>query len=282
MGFDCLENVTIELDASNRLLMHSLTAAWLDLKQGLKKRVMWQALGLQDIKQRYRRSVLGPFWFTLSTAVMVGVLGFLYAELFHQSVADYLPYVAIGLVVWLFFSSLMNEACYVFIEGERLIKQTRLPLTLYVSRMVWRNCLIFFHNAVIILLLCWFLPNPLSWALLTIPFAVAVLAMNGVWMGVVLGVLCTRFRDLPPIVASIVQVGFFVTPIMWKAEILTNRAYFVQANPFYHYIHLIREPLLTGHVPLQSWFLVGSFTVLGYLVALFVLTNYRHRVAFWV
>ena len=55
-----------------------------DILTGMCSLRIWGTLGWHDIKQRYRRSVLGPFWFTLSTAIMVGVLGALYSSILNQ------------------------------------------------------------------------------------------------------------------------------------------------------------------------------------------------------
>src|SRR2546422_820704 len=97
-----------------------------------------------------RRSVIGPFWLTISTAVMVSAMGFLYARIFGQDVSTYLPYLAVGLVIWGTISTMANESCTVFTTVEQIIKQVRLPLTTHVCRMVWRNAIIFGHNALIL------------------------------------------------------------------------------------------------------------------------------------
>ncbi len=277
-----VESHYIELDASRREFLPSIRLACEDILSGMSKVSMWQTMGSQDIKQRYRRSVIGPFWLTISTAIMVGALGFLYAELFRQPIIDYLPFVAVGMIVWLYFSGMMTDACLVFAQSERMIKQVRLPLTLYVCRMVWRNTIILAHNFLIIVLLMFFVHHYRFIDLLSLPFAIVLLAANGVWLGLLLGVLCTRFRDLPPIVGSIVQVAFFVTPIMWKPEILTSRAWFVEANPFYHFIEIVRAPILGASFPWTSWGVTLSITVFGFVLAIFVLSKCRHRVAYWV
>ncbi|MCY4044973.1 MAG: ABC transporter permease [Cellvibrionales bacterium] len=272
----------LELDASRRQFFPALVLAWQDILQGVAARDKWQMLGTQDIKQRYRRSVLGPFWLTLSTGIMVAALGFLYAELFHQPVTEYLPFVAAGMIVWLFVSSMINEGCFVFAESERMIKQIKLPLTLYVCRIVWRNNLVLLHNCLILIPIVFMVHNFQLLPWLTIPFAIVFLSINGVFIGIILGILSTRYRDLPPIIASIIQVGFFLTPIMWKPEILTSRAWFVDTNPFYHCIEIIRAPILGEGIPLFSWGMIGIMTVVMGVVAMGLLLKYRHRVAYWV
>ena len=177
---------------------------------------VWATLGWQDIKQRYRRSVLGPFWLTISTGVMVAGIGLLYARIFHQETKDYIPYLAIGLVVWNFLAALVNESCQAFVASDQIIKQVKLPLTTHVSRVIWRNVIMFGHNAVILLVveLIYRKGSALSLALV-LPGLLLIL-LNGLWVCLLLGVLCARFRDIPQIIANLVQVTFFMTPIMWQ------------------------------------------------------------------
>lgn len=260
----------------------ALTLAWQDLIQGLKAFPIWGMLGWQDIRQRYRRSVLGPFWLTISTAIMVGALSIVYSGLFKQSLSDYLPFIGTGLIIWTLISSIFNESCHVFTSAEGMIKQLRLPLTLHVCRMVWRNVIIFGHNAAILLLIYMFFGKGWHADLLTLPLALLMLAINGVTVGLILGVFCTRFRDIVQIVANMIQLLFFVTPIMWNPDALADRGWIAHFNPAYHFIELMRAPILGAAFPVVSWQVAASITALGLIVALLVLTRFRHRVAYWL
>lgn len=254
-----------------------------DMALAMKQNAIWRILAWQDIKQRYRRSVLGPFWLTISTAIMIGALAFVYGGLFHQSLDQYLPFVACGMIVWTLIAAIVNESCTVFIAAEGVIKQVRLPLTLHVCRMVWRNMLIFLHNAVILLLLYICFGHGLALDLLSLPLALVVYAINGVWLGLVLGSYCTRFRDIAPIVANMVQLLFFVTPIMWRPEVLgADRAWVAAYNPLFHFIELVRAPILGEAFPLLSWQIAITISLLGMILAVLTLTGFRHRVAYWL
>ncbi|MBC7438285.1 MAG: ABC transporter permease [Bdellovibrionales bacterium] len=271
-----------EFNAESLSLPSPLARAWADMVGGIAMVAVWGILGWQDIRQRYRRSVLGPFWLTISTAIMVGALGFVYSGLFKQPLGEYLPYIGVGMIVWALISSIANESCSVFPMAEGMIKQIRLPLTVHVCRMVWRNIVIFGHNAIILVVIYAFYGKGLHVDLLTIPFAVLLLALNGVWVGVLLGIFCTRFRDIAQIVANMIQLLFFVTPIMWSPAVLGERAWIATYNPVYHYIELIRSPILGHPFPAVSWAVTFCITALGLLIALAALTRYRHRVAYWL
>ncbi|CAN5643507.1 ABC transporter permease [soil metagenome] len=271
-----------EFNAASLSLPSPLARAWADMAGGIAMFAVWGILGWQDIKQRYRRSVLGPFWLTISTAIMVCALGFVYSGLFKQPMGEYLPYIGVGMIVWALISSIANESCAVFTMAEGMIKQIRLPLTVHVCRMVWRNIVIFGHNAIILVVIYAIYGKGLHVDLLTIPVAVLLLALNGVWVGVLLGIFCTRFRDIAQIVANMIQLLFFVTPIMWSPAVLGERAWIATYNPAYHYIELIRAPILGHPFPAVSWAVTLVITALGLLVALAALARYRHRVAYWL
>lgn len=253
-----------------------------DIIQGACSPYLWGRLGWQDIRQRYRRSKLGPFWLTISMGVLVGALGVLYSALFKVEIANYLPFIAAGFVVWGLISGLITDGCTAFIEAEGIIKQVRLPLSIHVYRAVWRNFVIFAHNVVIFIVVAILFSVRPGWAgLLMIP-GLALLCLNGVWIGLLLGLLSARFRDVPQVVASAVQVAFFLTPVLWKPELLPDRALVLDMNPFFYLLEVVRAPLL-GRVPeATTWLATLGVTMGGWVVMLIFYTGRRGRLAYWV
>ena len=253
-----------------------------DILVGMKSVRIWGTLGWHDIRQRYRRSVIGPFWFTLSTIIMVVVLGALYATLLKQEYKHYLPYLAVGLVVWQYLGAVANEGCIAFIGSAGLIKQVRLPLTIHVCRIAWRNFVILLHSLpVVVIMLIAFGQWP-GWECLLVLPGLLLLLLQGVWLGVMLGVLCARFRDIPPIVANLIQVVFFFTPVMWSPEILKERAWVAEYNPLYHLIETIRAPLIGRPILWQSWAWSVALLVVGFVFAQLLMRRFRNRVPYWL
>ena len=239
-------------------------------------------LGWLEIKQRYRRSVLGPFWLTISTGAMIAVIGLVYSRLFGQEISGYFSYLAIGWVVWMFMAGLMNDACTTFISGEGYIKQIKLPLTIHVLRMVWKNLLILAHNFVIVIIVMLFFRPDLDWHLVLFPLGLLVIAVNGVWLGVFLGLICARFRDIPNIVASLVQVVFFLTPVLWKPDMLGAHSWVATWNPLYHFLEIVRGPLLGASPSSLSWMAALFMTSAGLVIMLVFFSRFRARIAYWV
>jgi ABC-type polysaccharide/polyol phosphate export permease len=253
-----------------------------DIAIGLKATHVWSALGWHDIRQRYRRSVLGPFWFTLSTLIMVGVLGVLYSTILGQEIEDYLPYLGIGLVVWQYIGSCVNEGANTFISAGFLIKQIRMPLTVHVARIVWRNFIIMMHSLPVILIFSLALGHrPGIEILLMIP-GLCILLLQGVWISIVLGILCTRYRDVLPIVGNFLQVAFFFTPVMWLPSLLKDRAWIAEFNPLYHMIEIVRAPMIGRHLELHSWLWAIGLLIVGFALAQYLMQRARNRVPYWL
>jgi ABC-2 type transport system permease protein len=261
-----------------------------DLVLGWKQRPLWGHLGWQDIRQRYRRSVLGPIWISITMAVTAIALGILYAGLFGNQLSVQLPYVLVGFIIWGFISGCIGEGAEVFIANQGLITHLPSPLSVHVYRLLWRQVLFFLHNLVVYVVMLIVFPQHFSWADLSAFPAFGLLVANGAWVALLLGIVTTRFRDLTPITQSIVQLAFYMTPIVWTYETLRNsdnpaireRAALVEINPFFHFLEILRRPMLGEPQLWHSWVVVLAITVLGWAVTLVVLRRYRSRIAYWV
>ena len=268
----------------------SLARAIDDLVNGWRQRALWGHLGWQDIRQRYRRSVLGPVWISISMAVTAVALGILYAGLFGVPLERLLPHILVGFIVWGFISGCITEGAEVFVANVGLIHHLPAPLSLHVYRLVWRQSLFFVHNLVVYAVMLLAYPQPLGWTSLLVLPAVALLAVNGAWAALLFGIVSTRFRDLTPILQSIVQLAFFLTPIVWMYEDLANsadaavaaRARLVELNPLMHFVEIVRQPLLGQEPSWRHWVVVLGITAVGWSMSLYVLRRFRARVPYWV
>lgn len=267
----------------------TVAASWRDLVRGYRQHELWLQLGWQDIKQRYRRSVLGPLWITIATGVMALALGLLYSVLFKIPVAEFLPHVTVGLIMWNFISGCIKEGSQVFIENEGLIKQLPSALSVHVYRLVWKQTLFLGHNLVIWLILMLLYPRPLGWDLLLAIPAMALLIVNGVWVVMFFGIIATRYRDVAPLLEAGTQLLFYVTPIVWMTQTLqdqggaiSERAKLAQLNPLYHYMEVVRAPLIGAELPTYHWWVVLGCTVVGLFLALLAMKQWRFRVSYWV
>lgn len=268
----------------------SFRRAFHDLGDGLRTSELWLHLGWQDIKQRYRRSLLGPLWITIATGITAVAMGLLYSQLFDEDIKTFLPYVTLGFIFWGFIEGSILDGAEVFAKNEGLIKQIPSPLSVHVYRLAWRQLIIFAHNIVIYLILLVIFPQPINWTVLLIVPAMALFMLNAVWVSIVFGILTTRFRDIGQLLTTAVRLVFFMTPIIWSVKSLhkvtgggeSSRARIVEINPMFHYLEITRGPLLGDSVAFYHWAIVIGCTAFGWVMALLVLRNYRARVSYWV
>jgi lipopolysaccharide transport system permease protein len=253
-----------------------------DIVQGLQLWELWTGLSLNEMRRRYKRTLLGPAWMTVSLLIFAFVMSIVWAGLWNQKVTEFLPFLLSGLIPWTMISAVIGESTGVFLGGESLIKNQQFPYSVLSYGVVARNVLILAHNLVgffIVALLCGVTFN--SSLLLLIPGMLLVIA-NCIWISLLVAILCLRFRDFQQIVASLIQITVFVTPIFWKAsQIQGDRAIIIHINLFHHMVELLRQPLL-GEVPsVLSYGVCVISSVLGWWVAYMLFASKRHRLPYW-
>jgi ABC-type polysaccharide/polyol phosphate export permease len=235
-------------------------------------------LAFQDILTRYRGSIIGPWWITITMGALVLGIGINYAALFHQPISELLPYVAFGLVIWGFISSSISEGGEAFVASGAIIRQSALPLPLFVLRCVIRNYVNLAHHLVIIIgVMLWFRIFPGVGLLWIVPGLVLV-TLNLAWLSLLLAVISARFRDVPQIVTAVLQFVFFLSPIFWKAPPEMANSFLVRYNPFSLAVEAIRRPALTGECPSHAFLFLSILAVVGWVGALLVYNQIRRRV----
>lgn len=255
-----------------------------DVFEAIKEYSLIGMLGWQDVRQRYQRSIIGPFWLTISMAVMIGTIGIVFGQIFNSKIDEFLPFLAIGMIAWGFISTTINEGCTGFIAAESMIKQLPLPLFFHILRVIWRNFIITLHNLIIVpIILIIFGKSIDSVILLAIP-GLILASINIAWVTLFLGLICTRYRDIPQIVTSGLQILFYLTPIMWMPGLLPQHArmYLLDANPLYHAIEVIRGPILGTTPTAMNWSISIAIAVSGWLATFYAYGKLKHRVAYWL
>ncbi|MFT9258211.1 MAG: ABC transporter permease [Acetobacter sp.] len=260
-----------------------LLLACRDIGEGLSLWRLAVALGWLDIRMQFNGSRIGPFWLTLTTGIMIGSMGLIYAQIFHLVLQQYLPYLAISLILWQAgIAALMQESCTTFTSAAQTIQSVNMPYSVQAFRTLVRCSVVFGYNIippVVVFVLMGIWPGVL--AFMALP-AIAVWMFNGVALCLLLGSLCARFRDIPPIIGSLMQIAFYVTPVIWDATQLKSGAQWLLYNPFYALLEIVRAPLL-GHAPgLAEWLVAGGFSLALWILALLVFSRARPRLAFWI
>lgn len=255
-----------------------------DLLIAFMAKEIFLVLGLQDVVTRYRRSRVGAFWLTINMLVLITVLGTVFGSIFRASVADFLPSLAVGIIVWGLISNTIAEGCESFTASRDTILQVRLPFLTHTFRTLTRNLLVFFHNIIIIPLVFIFFSQGIDFIAILAILGLALVLINLGWIVVVLAIICARFRDMVPIVQNFMQVSFYLTPIIWDGAMLPERVsqYLLNFNPFFHFLSIVREPLLGEFPSFLNWMVCILLALSGWLFAAVVFSRYKNRIAYWL
>ena len=265
-------------------MVNEVSIAVKDLMRSREKLYLALMLGWQDIRQRYRRSKLGPFWLTISMGVMIAMIGIVFGQVLNSPMSEYLPFLATGIILWTCFSTSVMEGGTAFIDAQGMIRQLDLPLSLYSIRVLWRNIVICGHNIIILPLVFLVVGRGITLDILWLIPGFIVFCWNMLWVSMLLGIFCTRFRDMPQIVNSLLQVFFYVTPIIWMPNALSARSasLLVDPNPVYHLVQLVRAPILGSSPTLMNWSVAIAMAIIGSVVALWFFGKYKKRIAYWL
>jgi len=266
------------------MISNSRYNALVDIVLSAKRYPLVGMLGWQDIRQRYRRSALGAFWLTVSMGVMIASIGLVFGQIFNTPMQEYLPFLALGIVLWGFMSSNVTEGCVAFTSAEAIIKQLNIPLFVHILRCFWRNFIVLGHNIVIIPIVFLIVGKPLTVTMLLFVPGILLLSINLLWISLVLGVLSTRFRDITQIIVNATQVVFYLTPIMWAPSLLPSRhaAYLLNLNPVYHLLEITRGPMLGSLPSSESWVFAIAMAVVGWSFTIVVFNRYMRRIPYWL
>lgn len=255
-----------------------------DIREGLfSKMSLWLYLGMIDTRRRYKRTVIGPFWTTLSLGLFIGCMGVLLSTAWNNPVTDFLPYFCSGYICWMLIQSVIAEGCTTFTAPGTYILQISLPYTIYGCLLVWRNVIVLFHHLVIMALVMMYSHMPLNINhLLFIPGLLLVF-FTSVWVSMLLGMACTRFRDIQQVVTSVLQLAMFVTPVMWKPAQLGIRGILAaKYNPLYHFISIIRLPMIGEAPSLQNWLWCLSIFAIGAAITTALFARNYKKIVFWL
>ena len=276
-----METATHMLRTGRRGALFQLQTALRDLQNSFGRLGLAWSLATHDVGSRYRGSVLGPFWITLSMALMVLGIGFLYASLFHLPLNEFLPYVAIGIVFFGVMTGVINEGCETFVQAASMLSQTALPMFTFVWRTVFRNLINLAHHLVIVVLVLAFS----GWREANVPVAVVGLVLmvaNAGWLSMVVGIASARFRDIPQIVISVMQFAFLFTPVFWRPDSRAGLQPILDFNPFYHLLELIRSPLLGSVPPLSTWIIASLTAAITLIAGLISFSLSYRKISLWI
>ncbi|GGD09605.1 ABC transporter permease [Aquisalinus flavus] len=264
----------------------SLGLGALDIIQGFKEFYLWSNLAIEDLRSSYHRTYFGYLWFILIYLIQIGIFILIFAPVrgIDTHTTNYPAYLSFGFLIWMFITSGITTGARVFINARGWILSANVPYSLFLFRNCLRDAIPLLINLVVILTLAFFIwdMQPLSVliSLATLP----VFFINFFWVGLLLGTICVRFRDIEQLVSVAMRVIFFLTPIIWTYDPdgAGFRNQIAIYNPLTHFIELFRRPML-GEWPTElSLLVVAVVTVVGSITGFLVFALNRRRIPFWL
>ncbi len=264
------------------LIVKQITLALQDFCAAAKHHRIWLELSKVEVKQRYRRSVIGPWWISLSLLIFIVAMGEVYSRIFHEGLASYIPFFTAGFLMWTFISTTINESIEVFKNNASFIKQVRLPFNLYTFKHLSRQIIFLGHNLVVyVLVMLFFKINP-GWNILWFIPGFLLLLVNVYWISLLITLLSTRYRDTGPLINSCIQIAFFVTPISWMPKLIGEHSWIMKVNPFVYFLGATRNPLLGTMPTLHTWMYNIVAACGGLVFTLLIFAYSRRKIPFWV
>lgn len=256
---------------------------WDDISSSCLRWRQWGYLARVDIVARYRRSVIGPFWLTLTTGFMLVAIGGTYSFLWQGNVANFMPYFGVSYILWNSLAGLIGESTEIYAEAGAYIQNYHTPKFFWVLRTIARNLLMLAHMLPLYIILALCFPDIFKLSTLaSLLVALPIYIWHCCWVGALVAAGATRYHDLKRLIPLLLSMTFLVTPILWKPEVLKEHTWIYDFNPFYYLIELVRRPLLGEPSSIQLWLNNLLIAVIGTLAALKAHKVALRRVFYWL
>jgi ABC-type polysaccharide/polyol phosphate export permease len=242
----------------------------------------WWALSRRNLASLNRRSSIGLLWQMLSTIIFIGMLSLVYSMVFSINLADYMPYIALGYVNWMFISNSIASAPDIMLTHKEYLLNKTYPYGMYFIANTVSKLTVYGLQMLVALFVALIFGYGFSWASLILPVSALVLTTFNFSLSMLIGIIAVRFRDLGPLINAGLLIIFLSTPILWNADLLKGRAAIVAVNPFYHAIEVVRGPVMSARVPWESLGFVVLLSAVLMLLALEALRRSRRTLVYYL
>lgn len=239
-------------------------------------------LALSDTKARYRKSVIGPLWLTLTNLIGILGLGLVWGSLMQENLSEFIPQLAVGLVCWNLISGVLLDASNVFVRQSSMIRNIATPYWFFSMRGFAKHIINLFHNFLIMLGIAIYCKLEINSGIVFLPIGLLLLILNLYWIYHGLALLGARFRDVELMMASFVPFLFFVSPVLFRVEKITGLSWFFALNPLTYMIESVRMPYLGLSINLKVYAILALILIMGGGLTYFLNKRIGKRLVYWV
>ena len=249
----------------------------------IKNYYSWSYLSYFDLKLKYRRTFLGPWWVVLGIAISATAMCFLWSTIFSLDWKSYLTYLFSGFIIWMWISQQIIDAPEVFSDAAQYIKAYPNNPLFYVFRHCFSSFLLFLHHIPLIILISLFVNHKIDLIVLfSLPLGLLIVFINSILFSSNIGMLAARYRDIDPLIKSLMPPMLLLTPVLWKPEMLGAYLSYVYINPFTYFVGILRNDLIGLDFDIYIWIGALIITIFQLLFFLILYSKKNKRIVFWV
>lgn len=263
---------------------NNISKAALDFVSSFSHWRIFCLFGIHDIRKRYIRSNFGQLWITLSLAVQILCIGVIWGYMFKIQVDDYLPYLATGMVFWNYVIITLAEGSGIYIVFAPYMKELSIPKLSYINSLIVKNIIILLHNIIVLVPIYFYCSVNISWhALLLSLLGILLMMIFSYFVIIPIALVGLRYRDIPNIIQSVIPLFLYITPIMWKIDLIPAKYHhYMVFNPITVFISLCRDPLIGASVNYIYYFAASIYIAVFFVISSFLFSKFRSRIVYWL
>lgn len=266
----------------SRRLPSRARTAFLEMVDALLDATTWTALAHRDIKARYRRTVIGPFWIVVLALVSAAAIAAIYGVLLNKPFLPYFVFVLASLVSWTLVSTVLSESASILWLSATLIKTYHIsPVTLVLAN-IWKNFIVWCHAIAPAIIGAFLVLHGDASAVLFLPVGLLLVMLNLGWIALMVALLGARFRDVHELVITLMTLAFLVTPVIWDAPMLGAFRALADFNPLASLLDLLRRPVLGDWPTRRSVVVAIVGAAVGWLLAARYFKAARSPLSLWI
>lgn len=239
-------------------------------------------LAVTDIRARYARSILGPFWVSLSTIAIVGAMSFLVTGLFGGDIRKVAPFIFISIITYSFIQQTLQESTVAFIGNRHHLLGSPMPYFVFIMTLVLRNFIILLHQLPVLLIAFILFGVNFSWINLLSLVGLAIVTLTISGLSIIIATLSARYRDVIPLVTMILGIGALLSPVYWRVTTLVKNKFIAQFNPITYLLEIVRGPFTGFETTHNPWIVSIIICVISWVIGLIIFTINRKRLPFWI
>ena len=254
-----------------------------DMRDAFRFWRVWATLAKFDIIKKYKRSLLGPWWITLSTLVLILSISLIYSVLLKVDISAYIINLSLNLIIWFLIRDSIIESCNSLIEARSFILNEKFNIIILSLRVIIRNFIIFLHNILIYIVIIFYFSLDVNYFHLLISIFSLIFALVFLLpICISLSLICTRFRDIQMIINNIMQFLFFISPILFSKQILLKFEWIILVNPIALLLLTISEPVNLGITHFLYYQILFFYFLIISLMFFLIYRKFNSKITYWL